>query len=46
MLELAAHPVFSQQSAEADTTPVFVAGDFNAPSHLDWVNRTRSGTSI
>ena len=28
--------------ANADTTPVFLTGDFNAPSHLDWTNATAS----
>lgn len=28
------------QLAESRTTPVFLTGDFNAPSHLDWVPRT------
>ncbi|KAJ2983729.1 hypothetical protein NQ176_g474 [Zarea fungicola] len=27
--------------ASADDTPVFLTGDFNAPSHLDWVNATK-----
>lgn len=28
------------QVAESDPTPVFLTGDFNAPSHLDWVSET------
>lgn len=28
------------QLAVSATTPVFLTGDFNAPSHLDWVPRT------
>ncbi|MFN0125658.1 MAG: endonuclease/exonuclease/phosphatase family protein [Verrucomicrobiales bacterium] len=28
--------------AAADTTPVFLVGDFNCPSHLDWTEATAS----
>lgn len=27
--------------ANADNTPVFLTGDFNAPSHLDWIDATK-----
>ncbi|EGX88271.1 exonuclease III [Cordyceps militaris CM01] len=27
--------------AEADSIPVFLTGDFNAPSHLDWIDATK-----
>ncbi|KAK2603723.1 hypothetical protein QQS21_004099 [Conoideocrella luteorostrata] len=30
------------QLANADRIPVILTGDFNAPSHLDWTNFTRS----
>lgn len=31
-----------QHFKDADTTPVFLTGDFNSPSHLDWTDSTRS----
>ncbi|KAF3903213.1 hypothetical protein ABW20_dc0102647 [Dactylellina cionopaga] len=31
----------SSQLAEADKVPVIMAGDTNAPSHLDWTERSR-----
>jgi endonuclease/exonuclease/phosphatase family metal-dependent hydrolase len=32
----------SANLANANTTPVFLTGDFNAPSDLDWTNATAS----
>lgn len=31
--------------AQCDATPVILTGDFNAPSHLDWVEKTSSSHS-
>jgi exonuclease III len=33
-----------QYLRNADTEPVFVLGDFNCPSHLDWESKVTSGT--
>lgn len=32
---------FQQWVLESDKIPLFVCGDFNVPSHLDWVEATR-----
>jgi hypothetical protein len=33
---------FQQWVLESDKIPLFVCGDFNAPSHLDWVESTKN----
>ncbi len=34
-------PYFRQYTAEADSIPVIIGGDMNAPSHLDWGESTK-----
>lgn len=33
---------FQQWIRESDKIPLFICGDFNTPSHLDWVESTKS----
>ena len=39
--QLLDHPVFKRDKANADNTPLIVAGDFNCVSHLDHTETTR-----
>lgn len=39
--ELAKKESFQRHLREMTDTPVIVAGDFNEPSHLDWIESTR-----
>jgi exonuclease III len=34
-------PYIRQYTDEADSIPLFIGGDFNTPSHLDWGNETK-----
>ncbi|KAI1705405.1 endonuclease/Exonuclease/phosphatase family domain-containing protein [Ditylenchus destructor] len=42
--ELLANPKFQEWSKAAESAgpPVIIAGDFNCPSHLDWIEETKS----
>ncbi|CAD5225325.1 unnamed protein product [Bursaphelenchus okinawaensis] len=39
--ELLAHETFKKWDAESETVPIFVAGDFNSASHLDWMENRK-----
>ncbi|KAK0413328.1 hypothetical protein QR680_006739 [Steinernema hermaphroditum] len=41
MQELIINDEFNLAVAKSDKIPLFVCGDFNAPSHLDWINSTK-----
>uniref|UniRef100_A0A1I7YHE4 Endo/exonuclease/phosphatase domain-containing protein n=1 Tax=Steinernema glaseri TaxID=37863 RepID=A0A1I7YHE4_9BILA len=41
MQELVINEEFLLALTKSDKTPVFVCGDFNAPSHQDWINATK-----
>ncbi|VDK80431.1 unnamed protein product [Anisakis simplex] len=40
MREFVMNSDFREALRHADAEPVVVCGDFNAPSHLDWINET------
>ncbi|KAI1697643.1 endonuclease/Exonuclease/phosphatase family domain-containing protein [Ditylenchus destructor] len=42
--ELLANPKFQEWSKDAENAgpPVIIAGDFNCPSHIDWIEETKS----
>ncbi|CAD5225329.1 unnamed protein product [Bursaphelenchus okinawaensis] len=40
--DLIAHPSFQKFSSDSDKVPFLVCGDFNSPSHLDWIKETES----
>lgn len=35
------HVEFKKALENVEQNPVFVCGDFNAPSHLDWADKTK-----
>uniref|UniRef100_A0A914E046 Endonuclease/exonuclease/phosphatase domain-containing protein n=1 Tax=Acrobeloides nanus TaxID=290746 RepID=A0A914E046_9BILA len=39
--EVLNHEIFQKSLNEADTNPVILCGDFNAPSHLDWIEENK-----
>jgi endonuclease/exonuclease/phosphatase (EEP) superfamily protein YafD len=41
MEQLLANDEFKKHLKLADKQPLIVAGDFNAPSHLDWSEETK-----
>lgn len=42
LLELGRNGAFTSQLFQSDSTPILLAGDFNAPSHLDWTEGAKS----
>lgn len=41
IVSLMNHAPFSKNMQDSDSIPLFVAGDFNTPSHLDWTEQMR-----
>ncbi|KAH7700135.1 Protein F14F9.5 [Aphelenchoides avenae] len=39
--ELLANPQFKKFASQVKESPLIVAGDFNSPSHLDWIEETK-----
>ncbi|CAK5122072.1 unnamed protein product [Meloidogyne enterolobii] len=39
--QLLGNEIFKRYMKNAETQPLIVAGDFNSPSHLDWVEETK-----
>ncbi|EPB79446.1 hypothetical protein ANCCEY_01496 [Ancylostoma ceylanicum] len=42
MEEIQRHERMRQWMNKSEVVPVVLAGDFNSPSHIDWINETRS----
>ncbi|VDM65846.1 unnamed protein product [Strongylus vulgaris] len=41
MEEILQHPTIQQWINKSDVVPLVIAGDFNSPSHIDWINETK-----
>ena len=41
MVELVTSQALANQIAKSNIVPIVVAGDFNTPSHLDWVEENK-----